>query len=168
MEEEYDDPEEKYRIYETDEDFVSETRFEAERDAYLRTHIGSGEEGGEQIQLLYGKNMAEVYRELYRKGYTDEDRFKVVIAVAKSQLSGYNFSISSGDIEIIKNRVIKNAPTKINYLNSICLILGYYVTDGGKSAINREKLERVVKLLPKIKDVTASDVIRYCRFWSKL
>ena len=84
---------EKYRIYEDDEDFVSETKFMAERDAYLRTHAGFSEEGTEQIKILFGKNMAEAYRELYRKGYTETDRFRILISVANSQLGKYDLFI---------------------------------------------------------------------------
>ena len=157
---------EKYRIYEDDEDFVSETKFMAERDAYLRTHAGFSEEGTEQIKILFGKNMAEAYRELYRKGYTDTDRFRILISVANSQLGKYDLFIGKKDIESIKDVIIDRAPSKINYINTTCLLLGYYITNGGKTIINKEKFDKIVKILPKIPDITAPDVIRYARFWT--
>jgi hypothetical protein len=170
MEEEYDNggeqDDEQYRIHEYDEDFVPETKFMAERDAYLRTHAGFSEEGTEQVKMLFGKNMAEAYRELYRKGYTDTDRFRILISVANSQLGKYDLFIGKKDIEIIKDVIIDRAPTKINYINTTCLLLGYYITNGGKPIINKEKFDKVLKILPKIPDTTAPDVIRYARFWT--
>lgn len=162
---EYYDQDEKYRILETDEDFVSETKFMPERDAYLRTHEGFSDEGTEQLKMLFGKNIAEIYRELYTKGYTDTDRFRILISVANSQLVKYDIYIGKKETEIIKDAVVDKARNKINYLNTTCLLLGYYITNGGKSEISKEKLQKVVKILPKITEISAPDLVRYCRFW---
>ena len=51
------------------------------------------------------------------------------------------------DIEIIKDVVVEKVFFKINYLNITCLLLGYYVTNGGKSVINKDRLQQVEKII---------------------
>lgn len=159
---EYDEYGYRYQEYENQEPI----EFQPERNVYERVNIGTGEEGTEGIQTLFGKNMAEVFRELRRRGYSDDERFKLVINIARSKLSSY-LSVSLKDIENIKEFTLQNSLDKINYLNPNCLILGYYITNGGKTTINKEKFNQVIKVLPKIEDVTPPDLIRYCRFWNK-
>ena len=157
----------EYKIYEDDEDYVSEMDIQIvpEAKAYERTYIGSGEEGTEIIKRLGGKSMAEVYREIYRLGLSDESRFRQLLGIAKSQLYKYDFSISEQDLDNIRDRVFEVSPNKANYMNVICIILGYYITGGGRYQIDKEKLNKVKILLPKLEDIAYPDIIRYSRYW---
>lgn len=158
---EEEESDEKYYIQEGDEDYVDELQFGAERNAYERTHYGAVESGTELIKKLGNKNMNEIYRALFRLGYTDEDRFSFILELANRKL--YN-KLSPTDLDNIKNLVIKNKSDKLNYLNPYCLILGYYVSTGGKN-IEMERLEKLDNIIIKLDGVSKYDVIRYSRFF---
>ena len=159
--------EDEYKIYEEDEDYIPEMDFQivAEAKAYERVQIGSGEEGTEFIQKLGGKSMAEVYRAIYRLGLSDESRFRQLLGLGRYKLYKYDIFINESDLDIIRDFVLKISPKKINYMNVQCLILGYYITGAGRYEIDKEKLENIKTLLPKLEDITLQDLIRYCRYW---
>lgn len=148
-----------------EQDYEEMVEFLPERNAYER--VGMKEEG-DILATFYGKKMSDIFREIRRMNYSDEERFKLIMDISRSQLSNYlSNSITLKDISNIKNSVLENAPNKINYLNPICLILGYYITNSGRTPINMERFNRVVQLLPKLEYITPPDLVRYSRFWNK-
>lgn len=73
-------------------------------------------------------------------------------------------ALLSNDIDNLFTYADKNMK-KINYLSLIGIVLGYYVTNGGKE-INRDLLESVIENVNNFDEkIQAPDVIRYARLW---
>jgi hypothetical protein len=118
------------------------------------------------------ERLQQIQKRARRQDLTPEEKFlKGFEAYAGIYKRNEMLNIPDGDIEYIRRNIyrIKN----VGYKNPAGILFGYYVLDikeNGKVEINKKKLEKVIKLLPRvnIKDdisITDPDIIRYARFW---
>ena len=96
--------------------------------------------------------------------YNNELIFGKLNAIIKNVNTNIPNALLANDIENLFTYADKNIK-KLNYLSLIGIVLGYYVTNGGKE-INRELLDSVIENINNFDEkIQAPDVIRYSRLW---
>jgi len=94
------------------------------------------------------------------------DKFSIYVdAVSRNIMETNAIDITQNDIVTMLQRARKIK--MINYKNPTAFVLGYLVSNGGRS-INTEHLNTILKnILPYLQDksIKAPDIIRYARLW---
>lgn len=147
----------------------SDTGIRPEGKAYERVGFGGrvniGSEGDKD------RTLAEIQKRVTGSTQTPEEKFEYLVNAISMRLNDDSFfriKLQSDDID----HIISYAPyiKKIQYINPLVFILGYYCTDAGVT-MNKERIATVFKKLSEVeKDITVkqADVIRYCRYILKL
>jgi hypothetical protein len=97
------------------------------------------------------------------KNMSAEDNIRYKLAIIYMEVKN-DYTLSEGDISYISS-VIDRDPT-IFYKNPLALIISYYVSIGGTTDRKIKSFIESYKPSPlEPNNVTALDVIRYCRWW---
>lgn len=119
-------------------------------------------EGG-NIGTMGGGKMGDIQKRLAQISDTPTERFL-------KRLVGVSYSLESDDIVINKSsieRMFEYAKKggKIETLNPLGFVLGYYVSSSGR--IDEKKLKVVLKAIKDMDGIMPPDIIRYSRYWIK-
>lgn len=96
-----------------------------------------------------------------------EERFLIVLETVLRENSS-KLKIQDSELDSMIQKLSDHAQNdpNIRYRNPLCYILGYIVTNGGRS-IDMAKFTMIVKNLKQFEgsNITEPDVIRYGRYW---
>ena len=148
------------------EEIEKEPRYEAEVAAYERAGPG----GRLNLTLIQGGTMAELQKKTLKEVSTPEERFQILVdAISRKFTVDDIFTISQNDIDNMLDAIQKTPGIK--YKNPICFILGYIVSQGGRS-LEVKNVKNVLKHIdvPQISEsgIHPADVVRYGRLWLNL
>ena len=152
----YFEDEDNYDNY--DEDYEKEDIIQEEVNAFER--VG----GRNNFDLLDTENIDK--KNKLKK--TPLERFYETVNGVSQKLLEEN-KLSEGDIKIILQTI--GLLDKPEYKNATGYILGYIVSGGGLSNINKTKLFGAIELVENVledKSVQPPDIIRYARLWMNL
>lgn len=138
-----------------------EQKFVAERGAFER--VGIIRPGELLKSRIAGGNLEELNNTLFRLNLNDEEKFSIILNASFNNVKEY-LDLVERDLVILLEMIPKIPHLK--YKNATAYILGYYTLS--KGTINKDKINKVFKVLKNFPNITEPDVVKYARFVQKI
>jgi hypothetical protein len=140
---------------------MEEQKYVAERGAFER--VGVVRPGQVFKGRILGTSLEELNNTLFRLNLNDEEKFSLFLNAAFNNVKE-TLDLNDRDLVILLE-LIPKIPY-LMYKNPTAYVLGYYTLKN--NVINKDKVNKVFKVLNKFESITEPDVIRYARFVEKI
>jgi hypothetical protein len=121
----------------------------------LRTMIDSSGE--------IGKRLEDLNRKIFRINLSDEDRFKIFMAIFYQK---YREDLNLNDNDLDQLVLLMEKVPNIGKKNPYAFVLGYYVL--ANKRISKKRFETVAGIINSIEEVALPDVIRYAKLIQRI